>query len=145
MNLAIDYYFAPQSPWAFLGHERFVALAQRARRPVRVLAVDFGRIFSVSGGLPLGQRAAQRQAYRLVELRRFADHLGITMNVQPRHFPVDGAPAARLITAVGHVPVVVDLDSAGATGFAVRLTEDPLFGPVVSVGIDDPIAVHSRR
>jgi carboxymethylenebutenolidase len=100
MNLDIDYYFAPQSPWAFLGHERFVTLAQRARRPVRVLAVDFGRIFAASGGLPLGQRAAQRQAYRLVELRRFADHLGITMNVQPRHFPVDGAPAARLITAV---------------------------------------------
>ncbi|MEY3474852.1 MAG: hypothetical protein RL087_1310, partial [Pseudomonadota bacterium] len=25
MSRTIDYYFAPQSPWTYLGHERFVA------------------------------------------------------------------------------------------------------------------------
>lgn len=100
MARAIDYYFAPQSPWAYLGHARFVQLLRASRRPVRVLPVDYGRIFPLSGGLPLPQRAPQRQAYRLLELRRFADHLGIALNVQPRFFPVDGQAAARLITAV---------------------------------------------
>ncbi|TFY96623.1 2-hydroxychromene-2-carboxylate isomerase [Ramlibacter humi] len=100
MAAAIDYYFATQSPWAFLGHERFVRIAREAGAKVSVRPVDFGRIFPASGGLPLGKRAPQRQAYRLVELRRFSDHLGVTMNVQPRFFPVNGDDASRLILAV---------------------------------------------
>lgn len=100
MALTIAYYFTPQSPWTYLGHDRFVALARAAGAQVRVLAVDFGAIFPVSGGLPLGKRAPQRQAYRLVELQRFSAHLGLPMHVQPRFFPVGGDPSARLITAV---------------------------------------------
>lgn len=111
----IDYYFTPQSPWSYLGHARFVELARASRRPVRVRAVDYGRIFPVSGGLPLSRRAPQRQAYRLVELKRFSEHLGIPLHVQPRHFPVDGNPAARLITAVAEADgVQAALALAGA-------------------------------
>jgi carboxymethylenebutenolidase len=100
MAIAIDYYFATQSPWAYLGHERFVRIAREAGAAVRVRPVDFGRIFPASGGLPLAKRAPQRQAYRLVELKRFSEHLGIPMNVQPRFFPVAGDDAARLIIVV---------------------------------------------
>ena len=100
MNRPIDYYFAAQSPWAYLGHERFVQLLRRSRRDVRVLPVDFGRVFAASGGLPLPQRAPQRQAYRLLELRRFAERLEVPLNLQPKFFPVDGTPASLLITAV---------------------------------------------
>lgn len=112
MPRPIDYYFTPQSPWAYLGHARFEALVRASRRPVRVLPVDFGRIFPASGGLPLARRAPQRQAYRLLELRRFAAHLDIALHAQPRYFPVEGHAAARLITAVG------DADGAQA---ALRL------------------------
>ncbi|MDP3812247.1 MAG: 2-hydroxychromene-2-carboxylate isomerase, partial [Hydrogenophaga sp.] len=28
MRRTVDYYFAPQSPWTYLGHERFAALAR---------------------------------------------------------------------------------------------------------------------
>ena len=100
MSRTIDYYFPPQSPWAYLGHARFVKLAQASGRTVRVLPADFGKVFAVSGGLPLGKRAPQRQAYRLVELRRFADHLQLPLHVQPTYFPVQGDDAARLIIAV---------------------------------------------
>ena len=100
MSRTVLYYFAPQSPWTYLGHARFADLLRTSRRDVAVLPVDFGRIFPASGGLPLGKRAPQRQAYRLVELRRFAAHLDLALNVQPRHFPVDGNPSALLITAV---------------------------------------------
>jgi 2-hydroxychromene-2-carboxylate isomerase len=75
-------------------------MAEAAGAAVRVLPVDFGKIFPISGGLPLGQRAPQRQAYRLVELQRFSDHLQIPLNRQPKFFPVGGDPATRLITAV---------------------------------------------
>lgn len=100
MTHHVDYYLAPQSPWTYLGHERFAAMAAQAGAMVRVLPVDLGKIFPVSGGLPLQKRAPQRQAYRLVELRRFSEHLGIPLNVQPKYFPVAGDDAARLIIAV---------------------------------------------
>ena len=97
----IDYYLAPQSPWTYLGHERFLRIAAAAGATVRVLPVDLGgKIFPVSGGLPLGQRAPQRQAYRLVDLARFCDSLGVPLNVKPKHFPVPADDAARLIIAV---------------------------------------------
>ncbi len=116
----VDYYFTPVSPWTWLGHARFVQLLQRHAATVSVRPVDYGRIFPLSGGLPLPKRAPQRQAYRLVELRRFADHLGVPLNVQPRHFPVDAAAASRLIiaTARAHGDATA-LDLAGRCGRAV--------------------------
>lgn len=115
MSRPIDYYFATQSPWAFLGHDRLLQLLRASRRQVNVLPVDFGRIFAASGGLPLPKRAPQRQAYRLVELKRFADHLGVAMNVQPKFFPVDGTPSALLVTTVAqHDGMEAALRLAGA-------------------------------
>jgi 2-hydroxychromene-2-carboxylate isomerase len=96
----IDYFFAPQSPWTYLGHQRFAQLARQHGCTVRVLPVDLGEVFAVSGGLPLPKRAPQRQAYRLVELKRFSEHLGLQLQLHPRFFPVVGDHAARLIIAV---------------------------------------------
>ena len=101
MGLTIDYYFAPQSPWTYLGHQRFAEIAKATGAKVNVLPVDLGgKVFPVSGGLPLGKRAPQRQAYRLVELQRFSDFLGQPINLQPKFFPVSGDDAAQLIIAV---------------------------------------------
>ncbi len=99
--MQIDYFLAPQSPWTYLGHARLVQIAQAHRATLRVLPMDLGgAVFPVSGGLPLAKRAPQRQAYRLVELKRFAEHLRIALNLHPKFFPVAGDDAARLITAV---------------------------------------------
>ena len=65
MSLTIDYYLAPQSPWTYLGHARFVRIARAAGATDQCLPVDLGKVFPVSGGLPLAKRAPQRQAYRL--------------------------------------------------------------------------------
>ncbi|MCW7538905.1 2-hydroxychromene-2-carboxylate isomerase [Aquabacterium sp. A7-Y] len=101
MSLTVDYYFAPQSPYAYLGHQRLQDIAREAGAQIRVLPVDLGgKVFAVSGGLPLSKRAPQRQAYRLLELRRWSEFLGLPINLQPRYFPVNGDEAARLIVAV---------------------------------------------
>ncbi len=84
MTRSVDYYFTPQSPWTYLGHARFAALAKAAGATVRVRPIDFGAVFPVSGGLPLGKRAPQRQAYRLVDLARFSRHLDIPLNLKPQ-------------------------------------------------------------
>lgn len=100
MNKTIDYYFSPQSPWTYLGHDRLAAMARASHVTIRVLPTDFGKVFAGSGGLPLPKRAPQRQAYRLLELARFRDALKLPLNLHPRYFPVAPDDAARLIIAV---------------------------------------------
>lgn len=114
--MTVDYYFAPQSPWAYLGHQRFVDITRAANATVRVLPVDLGgKVFPISGGLPLGKRAPQRQAYRLLELKRYSAYLNAPLHVQPKYFPVAGDDAARLIIAVDmHDGTAAALKIAGA-------------------------------
>ncbi|MBL0421061.1 2-hydroxychromene-2-carboxylate isomerase [Ramlibacter sp. AW1] len=113
MSFRIDYFFAPVSPWTYLGHARFADLARQEGATIRLMPMDLGRVFPVSGGLPLAKRAPQRQAYRLLELKRFADYLGMPLNPQPKHFPVPADEAARLIIAC---------DQHDGTAAAMRLT-----------------------
>jgi len=101
MPATVQYYFAPNSPWTYLGHLRFWDIARQRGARIEVLPVDLGgKVFPISGGLPLGKRAPQRQAYRLVELKRFSEHLHAPLNLQPKYFPVAADDAARLIIAV---------------------------------------------
>ena len=120
MSQHVDYYFTPVSPWAFLGHTRFVQLLRETGASVSVRPVDFGTIFPASGGLPLAKRAPQRQAYRLVELKRFADALQVPLNPQPAFFPVAADPAALLIVAANQLEGgYAALELAGRLGAAV--------------------------
>jgi carboxymethylenebutenolidase len=101
MTTTVQYFFAPQSPWTYLGHLRFWDIARKAGAMIEVLPVDLGgKVFPITGGLPLSKRAPQRQAYRLVELKRFSEFLHAPLNLQPKFFPVAGDDAAKLIIAV---------------------------------------------
>lgn len=96
----ITYYFSPQSPWAYLGHDQLMAMAEKYQAEVLPRPCAFGtQVFPVSGGLPLKQRPAQRQEYRLVELKRWSEFRGLPLNVHPQHFPIDETIAARMIAA----------------------------------------------
>jgi 2-hydroxychromene-2-carboxylate isomerase len=95
----VGYFFTPLSPWTYLGHDRFVSIADKHGASIEVKPVDIGKVFSVSGGLPLKQRAPQRQAYRLFELKRWREFLGIPLNLHPKFFPVAGDLASKWILA----------------------------------------------
>lgn len=99
MAKVCEYFFAPHSPWTYLGHDRFVALTKKYGVQVEVKPCDLGKVFNVSGGLPLAKRPPQRQAYRLVELKRWSDYLQMPLNLNPKFFPVSPEPAAKLIIA----------------------------------------------
>jgi 2-hydroxychromene-2-carboxylate isomerase len=116
MTKTIDYYFSVNSPWTYLGHARFVEIARRAGAHVAVKPVDMARVFAASGGLPVAQRPRQRQLYRMAELRRWRAHLGIPINLEPRHFRVPTEMAARLIIAAD----LKDLNALALTGFLGR-------------------------
>jgi len=100
MALHIDYYVSLNSPWTHLGAARIEAMAMAHNASLRIYPVDFGAIFAQSGGLPLPKRSPQRQAYRLQELVRWRDHLGIPIVIQPKFFPADEKLTAGCVIAV---------------------------------------------
>lgn len=112
----IDYYFMITSPWSYLGHGRFMALAEDAGLDVRFHPVDLGAVFAVSGGLPLSKRAPQRQRYRLFELERWRRRLGVPLNLHPRYFPADAALGGRAIIAASEM----GLDAGSLAGAFLR-------------------------
>jgi len=115
----IDYYFATVSPYAYLGHDRLNAIANKYGATVAVKPINIGEVFPVSGGLPLSKRAPQRQAYRLVELARWSQYLNKPMTIQPRFFPVNGDLAAYWILAANELGSPQALALAGAVGRAI--------------------------
>ena len=95
----IDYYDSMSSPWTYLGHLRFVELAHRFGLTIRHKPMDLLKVWSVSGGLPLKQRARQRQAYRHQELRRWSELLQVPCNLEPAHHPVADRRACYMVIA----------------------------------------------
>ena len=99
MAITIDYYLSLNSPWTYIGSGQFAEIARRCGATVNVKPAKFGPIFEQTGGLPLPKRSPQRQAYRMMELRRWREARNIPINVQPKHFPSDDAAAVRLVIA----------------------------------------------
>jgi 2-hydroxychromene-2-carboxylate isomerase len=147
MSKRIDYYLTPVSPWTYLGHQRFAQIAQRHGAAVAVKPVDYGVIFPQSGGLPLAKRAPQRQAYRLAELARWRDFLGLPLNLQPKFFPADGTQASCLISAA---PEAARMALAGDFLRAVWAEDRNIADPAVVAaiaarhGISDAPALVAR-
>ena len=149
MDKVVDYYVTPASPYAYLGHDRFAALAARHGAVVNIYPVDIGKVFAVSGGVPLAQRAPQRLAYRLVELRRWSRYLGVPINVPPKFggTPVDAA--ARWILAAAEDGQRPALDLAGALMRARWAEERDIADPAtlaeLAAGLHlDPKALGAR-
>ena len=100
---SIDYYDSMSSPWTYLGHLRFVELCRRFDLAINHKPMDLLKVWSVSGGLPLRERAKQRQAYRHQELRRWRELLDLRCNLEPPYHPVADRRACYLaIAAMRH-------------------------------------------
>ncbi len=99
MSKTVDYYFSLISPWTYFGDARLRDIA--ARRGARIVykPMQLGKVFPVTGGLPLAKRAPQRQAYRLAELARWSAYHGLPINLHPKFFPADESRAAGLVLA----------------------------------------------
>jgi len=123
MSRMIEYFFTPVSPWAYLGHDRFVALARQYNATVVVKPIDLSKVFPISGGLPLAKRAPQRQAYRLQELARWREHVSLPLNVQPTFVASGPELASHFILAARERSAGDALALAGAI-MRARWAED---------------------
>jgi 2-hydroxychromene-2-carboxylate isomerase len=99
MSKQVTVYYALQSPWTYLGWARLRELVVRSSAIAHFRPIQIAPVFEASGTLMLAQRPKQRQAYRLMELRRWRDYLGIPLNLHPKYFPVDESLAARMVIA----------------------------------------------
>ena len=95
----IDYYMSPVSPNVYNAGTRLEALAKKHGATITYKPVDLATVFAQTGGTPLPQRHESRKEYRLMELARHAKVAGQPINLQPAHFPVNGAPASYAIIA----------------------------------------------
>ncbi len=93
----IDYYLTLVSPYAYMGHDRFVKIAEAHDATINIKPVNMGAIFAETGGLPLAKRAPARQAYRFQELKRWRDYLDLPLNLEPKFFPANDRDAAGMV------------------------------------------------
>lgn len=98
-NDTIVYCFWTISDWAYFGQERLEALARNYNVAIDYRPVDLPKVYARTGGILLGQRSKQRQDYRIAELKRWRKRLGIPLNIEPKHFPVNQDASSRLIIA----------------------------------------------
>ena len=104
---SIRCFLSMASPWAYLGHAEFLAIARRHRASVEFAPVPLRRLFPETGGLPLPKRHPVRQRYRLVELQRWRAHRQLPLNLEPKGAPVEPEPLDRVVIAIqsaGHDP-----------------------------------------
>jgi len=148
----IDYYVSLNSPWTYLGSMRFEAMAKKHGAHVSIWPVDFGSVFAVSGGLPLPKRAPQRQAYRMMELKRWRDHLGVPLTLEPKFFPANEVPAAKCVIALrefGRMPDAIKLAHAVLRGLWAeeKDTGDPatLRAIIADCGLDADLVLKSAE
>ena len=95
----IDYYFSVLSDWAYMGGERLENLARRYGARINHMPVKLAEIYAGTGGIILQKRSKQRQDYRVVELERWRDRLGMPITIHPRFYPTNDTLAACSIIA----------------------------------------------
>jgi 2-hydroxychromene-2-carboxylate isomerase len=115
----VEYFLSPVSPYMYLGHARFVALAKAQGVTIAIKPVDLARVFPATGGLPLAKRAPARQAYRLTELKRWGDFLDVPINVEPKYFPCPADVASKWVIAATEADAAKALVFIGAIGLAL--------------------------
>jgi len=90
MTDTIDYYFWINSDWAYFGNPRLKAMAERYKLTINYYPVDLGSVYARTGGIKLQLRSEERKNYRLLEMERFRDLLGMPINLHPKYMTATG-------------------------------------------------------
>ena len=99
MSQQITYFTSPVSPYNYLGAARFREMVESRGLVVDMKIMDLGQVFPETGGLPLPQRAPERLAYRLQELKRFSQFLDLPLTPQPANFPPSSMLGGLVVAA----------------------------------------------
>ncbi|WBU63101.1 2-hydroxychromene-2-carboxylate isomerase [Paracoccus aerodenitrificans] len=95
----IDYYLGTISTWSYLAGDRLEQIAAQHDATITYKPIDLMQLFPRTGGLAPAERHESRLDYRMQEIKRWRDRLGMEMNLRPAHFPVNMAPSSYAIIA----------------------------------------------
>lgn len=95
----IDYYLATISPWCYLAGNRLEEIARRHGASITYMPLDVLQLFDRTGGVRPANRHPNRMEYRMHDMPRWAEHLGMPINLKPAFWPVNMAPSSYAIIA----------------------------------------------
>ncbi|MDJ0612387.1 MAG: 2-hydroxychromene-2-carboxylate isomerase [Rhizobiaceae bacterium] len=100
MSDHIDYYFTCPSPFAYLGLNTLLEIAQKHGKSINYKPFNIMEVWAESGAVPPGQRPPVRQRYRSIEVQRVGVMRNVTINPAPKYFPTDQAPSDHTVCAL---------------------------------------------
>jgi len=89
----VSCFYSLSSPWAYFAGPRLYEIVRRHQAQLVLKPFDFQEIVPRTGGIPLRTRPEPRRSYHALELDRWRKHLGMPLNLVPKHYPQDGKPA----------------------------------------------------
>ncbi|MFT7449100.1 MAG: 2-hydroxychromene-2-carboxylate isomerase [Glaciecola sp.] len=101
-KITIDYYFAPMSGYAYLGHARLLDIAARAGAQIAYHPLDMAMVFEAAGSFPPAKYPAVRQHHRKADMARWAQKLSMPINPTPKFWPMPMPLACQVIVAAKH-------------------------------------------
>lgn len=137
---AIDYYFSAISPWAYLAGDRLERIAERHGATITYRPLDLMQLFDRTGGVRPQNRHSSRLEYRRQELPRWAEHLGMPIQID---VPMtNAAPAAYAIIAAqeagGDVAALVQAILSARFAEGRDIAEDEVIREALSKAGFDP-------
>lgn len=141
MTTTVEYYFTPLSGFAYLGHDRLKNITDKAGTEIVYRPVLIAAVFEANGSVPPAKQSAARLDYRRADMKRWAEHFSLPINLEPRYWPVPDVFAGRCIAAAS----MLGLD-AHATASALmkgvwvdekNISEpDDVMGLLIAAGLD---------
>ena len=93
----IEYFFSFISLWSYIGSHVFQDLVKRHNARVVFKPIDLFDAFDAGGSKKVRERPIPRQAYRIVEMKRWRDRYGIPLTMWPKHYPVAPSLGHRMV------------------------------------------------
>ena len=90
--IELSCYYSLSSPWAYFGGPRLQDIVRRHHARLLLKPYDFQAVVPKTGGVPLRTRPEPRRSYHALELDRWRKHLGMPLELAPKHYPADGKP-----------------------------------------------------
>ena len=95
----IDYYYASMSGYAYLGEQRLQKIADETGSNINYKPINIAKVFESSSTTAPFKQSEQRLNYRLKDMQRTADYLGLKINPRPKYWPTPVALSSCIIYA----------------------------------------------
>lgn len=91
--IEVSCFYSLSSPWAYFAGPKQQDIVRRHHVKLVLKPYDFQEVAPRTGGVPLRTRPEPRRSYHALELGRWRKHLGMPLQLTPKHYPADGKPA----------------------------------------------------